>query len=165
MKCDGENCEERKRLRWKIFRILMFLAGLSLLAYIPYKMITQPQAMVGLYGILFPSSSALALTGMLFAAKPSLAHRLPLVLSLPTGFLAAGWLVIGLKCIPTLTNSVITHPLGGLFAALHMSLQHVVLSVSLAALLLAPQATYAFFSVPQPEPPGEPVAPMPNVAS
>ncbi len=155
MKCDGESCEGKKRRRWKIYRMLMFLAGLSLLGYIPYKMIAQPQTMVGLYGILFPSSSVLALAGVVFALKPALAHRLPLLLSLPTGILAAGWLVTGLECVPTFARAIMTHPLGGLFATAHMSLQHVILSVSLAALVLAPRATYEFFGLAQPEEPGE----------
>ena len=63
------NCEARKCRRWKAFRSLLFIAGLTLLAYVPYKMINQPEAMVGLYGILFPSSSVLALAAK-FAATP-----------------------------------------------------------------------------------------------
>ena len=145
------NCEARKCRRWKAFRGLLFIAGLTLLAYIPYKMTNQPQAMVGLYGILFPSSSVLALAAMLYAWKPSLAHRTTLWVGVPMGLLAAGWLTTGLECIPTLTRAIMTHPLGGLFAAFHMSLQHVVLSFGLGTLVVAPRATYEFFGVPLPE--------------
>ena len=148
--CDGDNCEGRNRRRFKAYRLLMFLAGLSLMGYVPYKMLAQPEAMTGLYGILFPSSLVLAIAGMFFAVRPALAHRMPLFLSIPTGLLAAGWLTTGLECVPTFAKLILTHPLGGLFATAHMSLQHVVLSVSLAMLVLAPRATYEFFGVPQP---------------
>ena len=145
------NCEARKCRRWRVFRSLLFIAGLTLLAYVPYKMIHQPEAMVGLYGILFPSSAVLALAAMLYAWKPSLAHRTSLWLSLPMGLLAAGWLTTGFECIPTLTRAVMTHPLGGLFATFHMALQHVVVSIGLGTLVVAPRATYEFFGVPLPE--------------
>ncbi|HSF15159.1 MAG TPA: hypothetical protein VLK65_06370 [Vicinamibacteria bacterium] len=137
----------KKFSRLTIFRALMFVAGVTLLGYIPYKMIVQPETMTGLYGVLFPSASVLAITGVSLGLKPSLAHKMPFALRLPMGLLAAGWLTTGLECIPTLTRSIMMHPLGGLFATMHMALQHVILSIGLGTLLMAPRATHAFLGV------------------
>jgi hypothetical protein len=140
-----------------LFRWVIFLAAASLAGYIPFKYMTQPQAMTGLYGFLFPLSSVLATGGMLFAWRPGLVFRIPFFLRAPVGVIAAGWIGTGLLCIPSLTHSMLTSPFGGLFATFHMLAQHVVLSMALGSLVVAPRATYAHFGLPVPERPKDTV--------
>lgn len=142
------NAETKQRLdAWKAFRAVIFLAAASLAIYIPYKYATQLHATEGLYAFLFPLSSVLALGGIVFAWKPALVFRIPFLLRAPVGLIAAGWIGTGLLCIPSLMQTTLN---GGLFATFHLLVQHVVLSISLGTLVLAPRATYAHFGLQPP---------------
>lgn len=140
-----------RRPGWMVYRIGMFLAAASLAVYIPYKYATQLHAISGLYALLFPLSGILAILGMVYAVRPGLALRTPVVLRAIVGGLAVGWIATGALCIPSLTEQVVQSPGAGLFAVFHMSTQHIVLSFLVAALALAPQALYRQFGVPVPE--------------
>lgn len=133
---------EKSRRSWSAYRWVMFLAAASLAVYIPYKYATQLHAIRGLYAFLFPLSAVLALGGMALALRPGLALRLPLLARAAVGALAAGWIATGVLCVPTLAKQVMASPWGGLFATFHMLVQHVVLSLLVAALALAPRALF-----------------------
>lgn len=144
-------CSKRQRRAWWILRVLVFLAGSSLVGYIPYKYATQPDALVGIYGFLFPLSSLVALAGILLAVRPEIGFRLPFWLRTGLATIAMGWIATGVLCIPTLTNTVIAAPLRGLFATFHMTAQHVFLSFAVVFGFLAPQLVYSWFSLATPD--------------
>lgn len=144
------------RGQWMVFRWTMFLTAASLAVYIPYKYLTALHAIEGAYALLFPFSAVLALGGILLAAKPERAFRLPLAVRAPVTLIAAGWIYTGALCVPSLAQSILTHPFGGLFATFHMLAQHVVLSTLVGLLVAAPKTTFTWMGLPAPEAPMEP---------
>ena len=141
----------RKRSHaWLTFRIVMLAAAVSLGIYIPYKYATQLHAIDGLYAVLFPLSSVLTIAGIALGVRPGLAFRLPRPGRAAVGAVAAGWLATGVLCVPSLTETTLQTPVAGLFASFHMLVQHVVLSLGVAALVLAPRTTYARFGMAPP---------------
>ncbi|MBA3562568.1 MAG: hypothetical protein H0W33_00870 [Gammaproteobacteria bacterium] len=122
-----------------IFRIALFAAAASLAAYIPYKYATQLHAISGSYALLFPLSSVLALAGMALAIRPRAACQCGGLVRGGIGALAVLWMATGLLCVGMLTASVLSNPLQGLIAAVHMVAQHVFLSLSLLAFVLMPE--------------------------
>lgn len=135
---------------WTVYRWVMFAAAASLAAYIPYKYATKLHAIEGLYAFLFPLSSVLAIAGIVLAIRPGLVFRVPLLPRAVVGAVAVGWMATGMLCAKSLTLGVIENPGPGTFAVFHMLVQHVVLSVQVAALALAPRALYQQLGV---EPP------------
>ena len=137
---------------WLAFRAVMLVTAASLAIYIPYKYATQLHAIDGLYAVLFPLSSVLAIAGVALGVRPALAFRLPTPARAAVGAIAGSWLMTGVLCIPSLTETTLEAPAAGLFATFHMLAQHVVLSLAVSALVLAPRATYARFGVEPPAP-------------
>lgn len=132
---------------WMVFRGVMLIAAASLGVYIAYKTGTQPHAFTGLYAVLFPLSVVVTLAGLALAIEPALAFRAPAWTRAAVGLAAAGWLANGMLCTPSLAKMTLSAPLAGLFATGHMVLQHVVLTVAVAVLALAPHATYRWFGL------------------
>ena len=122
-----------------LFRAALFAAAASLAAYIPYKYATQLHAVSGLYAFLFPLSALLAASGMIVAVKPEKACDCGATMRAGVAALAGLWLVVGMMCVGTLTQSVLDHPLHGSIATFHMLAQHVFLSLSLIAFASAPR--------------------------
>ena len=122
-----------------LFRAALFAAAASLAAYIPYKYATQFHAVSGLYAFLFPLSALLAAAGMAVAVKPGKACDCGVTMRTGLAALAGLWLVTGMMCVGTLTQSVLENPLHGSIATFHMFAQHVFLSRSLIAGAWAPQ--------------------------
>ena len=122
-----------------LFRAALFAAAASLAAYIPYKYATQLHAVSGLYAFLFPLSALLAAAGMIVAVKPEKACDCSATMRTGVAALAGLWLVVGMMCVGTLTQSVLDHPLHGSIATFHMLAQHVFLSLSLIAFAWAPR--------------------------
>ena len=120
-------------------RAALFGAGASLAAYIVYKYATQLHATSGLYAFLFPLSALLAAAGMIVAVKPEKACDCGATMRTGVGALAGLWLVTGMLCVGSLTQSVIEHPLRGSLATLQMLAQHVFLSLALIAFAWAPR--------------------------
>lgn len=127
-----------RSMTW-LFRAALFAAAASLAAYIPYKYATQFHAISGLYAFLFPLSAVLAAVGMIVAVKPETACDCGTTMRTGLAALAGLWLVTGMMCVGTLTQSVLENPLRGLIATFHMFAQHVFLSLSLIAFAWAPQ--------------------------
>ncbi len=132
----------------------MVAAAVSLAFYIPYKYATQLHAIDGMYAVMFPLSSILAIAGIVLGLRPGLTLHLSLPVRVGAGVIAAGWLATGMLCVPSLTEMTLETPAAGLFAFFHMLVQHVVLSFGVAALVLAPRATYTRFGVELPAPGG-----------
>lgn len=130
---------------WIALRLALVVGGVTLAGYIPFKYATEPHALRGLYGFLFPLSPVLAAAGVALGLKPHLAVRAPVWLRTGLAALAVGWVATGLLCIPSLVSMIRRSPGAGLFALSHMLLQHVALSVGVAALALAPQALHRRF--------------------
>ena len=141
-------------LAW-LFRVALFAAAASLAAYIPYKYSTQLHAVSGLYAFLFPLSALLAVAGMIVAIKPAKACDCGATMRTGVAALSGLWLVTGMMCVGTLTQSVLEHPLHGSIATFHMLAQHVFLSLSLIAFAWAPQRMAKSLGVaptPRPQP-------------
>ena len=122
-----------------LFRIVLFAAGATLAAYIPFKYATQLHAVTGLYAFLFPLSSILALAGMVLAIRPQTGCDCSTIVRTGAGGLAILWLATGLLCVPSLTEMTLKSPAGGAIASGHMLLQHVFLSLSVLAFALLPR--------------------------
>lgn len=135
---------------WTIYRLAVLAAGASLAVYIPFKYATQLHAISGLYAFLFPLSAVLAVAGAVAGLKPDLIFQGPLWARAVLGVIGAGWLATGMLCVPSLASLTLKTPVAGLVAVAHMLLQHVVLSLGVVALALAPEATYRLFGVPVP---------------
>jgi len=129
----------RPPIGWTLFRVGLLAAALSLAAYIPYKYATQLHAIQGLYAFLFPLSAVLAVVGIVLALQPKKACDCSAGVRAGIGVLAGLWLVTGVLCVPTLVEAITKNPAGGLFAAFHMSAQHVFLSLAIIAFAVAPR--------------------------
>lgn len=127
-----------------IFKVALLAAAVSLLGYIPYKYLTHPHAIKGLYAFLFPLSSVVAVAAIAFALFPQRMLQLPLSVRAGIGSIATVWIITGLLCVPTLAAQTLTAPAAGLFATFHMIVQHVFLSLSVVALVLAPHFNRAW---------------------
>ena len=123
-----------------VLRIAIFAAAVSLLAYVPYKYLTQLHALRGLYAFLFPLSSFVAIAGIGIAIDSRIVLKLPWLARAGIGSIATLWLVTGILCVPSLVETALTSPATGLFAMFHMAAQHVFLSLAVVATLLTPQA-------------------------
>lgn len=122
----------------RIFRIALFLAGLSLAAYIPFKYATHLHATTGLYAFLFPFSGLLALGGMMMAVKPRIACNCSVAMRAGFGVLSLLWMVAGMMCAKSLAAAVMHNPLLGSTAVFQMTAQHIFLSLSMLAFALLP---------------------------
>ena len=128
-----------------VFRVALFAAAASLAIYIPIKYATNLHAMQGLYGFLFPLSGILALAGMVLAIKPRVSCScgdMDAQISVPmragVAAIAVLWLANGILCVPTLA-AIYQHSFwGAAFAAVHLTAQHIFLSLSVIAFTLAP---------------------------
>lgn len=123
-----------------LFRIGLFAAGASLAFYIPFKYATQLHTVTGLYAVLFPLSGLLALAGMVLAVRPQTGCDCSTIVRAAGGGLALLWLATGLLCIPSLSETILKTPAGGLIATAHMLLQHVFLALGILAFAVAPRA-------------------------
>ncbi len=128
-----------------ILRVGLFLIAASLALYIPYKYAFQPHAITGLYAFAFPFSGLLALGGMALAIKPEAACDCSGSMRAGFGLIAALWMVVGLRCIPSLAEMVQESPLRGGFATFQMTAQHIVLSLAVLAFAIAPGQTARLF--------------------
>ncbi len=124
-------------LRWT-FRVALFASAAWLALYIPFKYATQLHAVGGLYGFVFPLSSALALAGMILAWKPNSACDCSVPIRAGVGAIAALWLVTGMLCVNSLADGIAQNPLRGTFAAFQMVAQHVFLALGLLAFAFMP---------------------------
>ena len=122
-----------------LFRIVLFAAGATLAAYIPFKYVTQLHAVTGIYAFLFPLSSLLALAGMVLAIRPQTGCDCSTIVRTGAGGLAILWLATGLLCIPSLAETMLESPAGGAIASGHMLLQHIFLSLSILAFAVMPR--------------------------
>lgn len=137
----------------KVFRLAVFLAGLSLAAYIPYKYATQLHAISGMYAFLFPLSGLLALAGIVVACKPETACDCGVPMRAGVGALAVTWMATGLMCVKSLAAGIMDDPLQGTIATFHMAVQHVFLSLSLLAFAFLPERMVRLLGRPVPERP------------
>jgi hypothetical protein len=146
----GMNCGEatlgpkKGRRGWRGFRILLFLAGLSLVGYVGYRYsFFQPPDHGSLYGTIFPLSLLLAVVGMVLAFQPYALARVPgqAGMALRSGLTVYGgaWMATGLMCASSLAKGMAEVPLGGSIDMLHMLFQHVFLPVAVVALAWAPE--------------------------
>ena len=120
-----------------IFRIALFLAAASLAAYIPFKYATSLHAISGLYAFMFPLSGILAIAGMAFAIKPTMACDCGGGLDSSVAGVSVLWGVTGMACTGSLFSMVMATPTAGLFATFHMLAQHIFLPASLLAFIFA----------------------------
>ncbi|MBA3496003.1 MAG: hypothetical protein H0T86_02740 [Gemmatimonadales bacterium] len=135
-----------------VLRGVILVAAVSLGAYIAFKTATHPHAFTGAYAVLFPLSIIVTIAGVVFAIEPALALRTPVWIRAAVGIAAAGWLANGMLCVRSLAETTLHAPLAGLFATGHMVLQHVVLTLGVAAFTLAPRAVYRWFALEAPAP-------------
>lgn len=132
-------CKETRR-RWRILRALLLLAGVSLVAYMPYKAITQYDALQQIYGPWFLQGGVVAVAALLFFWRPGVAAGTPMVLRLAVGAAALLWLRTGLACTPGLVKQITESIPAGGFAWFHMTAQHIFLSLGVLAFAVAPRA-------------------------
>ncbi len=135
-----------------VLRAILFLSAATLALYIPFKYATQLHAITGLYAFLFPLSGLLAAGGLVLAVKPEVACDCSTAMRIGGGGLAFGWMATGLMCTASLTEMIREMPLGGSIAMVHMLAQHVVLSMAIFALAVAPARTARMFGAPVPLP-------------
>lgn len=131
-------CKETRKRR-KLLRWALLLAGLSLAAYMPYKAIASADVLEKIYGPWFLQGMVVAVTGVLFIARPSFAARLPLILRMAVFASALLWMRTGLACTPHLLEGLSVSLGPGLFAWFHMLTQHVFLALGVAAIAAAPR--------------------------
>ena len=123
-----------------LLRFVLLASALSLAAYIVYKLATQMHATEGIYYAVFPLSSLLAAAGIMLATQPQTACSCSKMTRFTMGGLAAAWAVTGLVCSPALVEAIGNSPAAGIFATLHMLVQHVLLSGFIIAFALWPRA-------------------------
>jgi len=128
-----------------LFKAALLVSAVSLLVYIPYKYVTHLHAIKGLYAFMFPLSSVVALAGIALALIPQRVLQLPFYVRAGIGSIATVWMITGLLCIPALVGQTLTAPASGLFATFQMFAQHVFLSLSVVALVLAPHVNRRWF--------------------
>jgi len=134
---DDCSCETKRR--WKAFRVLLLLAGVSLVAYMPYKALVHYDKLQDIYGPWFIQGAVVAMAGVLFAVRPGAVLRSPVWMRLGVGLAALLWMRTGLACTPSLLSSIqASLPKGG-FAMFHMLTQHVFLSAGVIAMVAAPR--------------------------
>ena len=80
---------------WGSCRFILLALVVSLPAYVPFKYATQLHAIDGLYALLFPFSSVIALAGIALAVRPALGFQLPLWLRAGVSVLSVGWIATG----------------------------------------------------------------------
>lgn len=134
--------ERRKEITGRLLRLALAVTALSLWVYIPYRYMTRPPQLDGLigtsYALLFPLAALLALWGFAAAWRPERLRRLadgddtggpgtPFRWIL--GSYGAAWLVMGLFCVPSLSQLAAISPVKGLFSTIHMTAQHVFLGL------------------------------------
>ena len=140
-KSDDQGCGcSKTRRRWQVLRALLVLAGLSLMAYMPLKALTQYDKLSDIYGPWFLQGMVVAVAGTLFAYRPGFAARLPLVVRAAVAVSALLWLRTGLACTPHLITTIQASLGPGLVAWFHMSTQHVFLSLGVVAFAIVPKA-------------------------
>jgi hypothetical protein len=128
------------------FKAALLVSAVSLLAYIPFKYVTQLHAIKGLYAFMLPLSSVVALAGIALALFPKRVLQLPFFVRAGIGSIATIWMITGLLCIPVLVGQSLIAPASGLFATFQMFAQHVFLSLSVVALVLAPHVNRGWFN-------------------
>lgn len=136
--------DRKQRFAEVVFKIALLASAASLLGYIPYKYLTHPHAIKGLYAFLFPLSAVVAVAAIALALFPQRVLQLPTSVRAGIGSIATAWLITGLLCVPTLAAQTLLAPASGLFATFHMIVQHVFLSLSVVALVLAPHVNRAW---------------------
>jgi len=91
-----------------------------------------------MYAFLFPLSGFLALAGMILAVRPKACGCSVGIRSGIAG-LSLLWMGTGMLCVGMLTKTILLSPSWGvIFAAFHLTSQHVFLSLSLLVFALAP---------------------------
>ena len=135
-----------------VFRGAVFLAAVSLAAYIPYKYATQLHATSGLYAFAFPLSGLLALAGIVVAVRPQTACDCGAPMRAGVGVVSLLWMATGMMCVASLASGVMHDPLLGSIASFHMVAQHVFLSLSLLAFAIWPAQMVRWLGRELPEP-------------
>jgi hypothetical protein len=153
---DGAAVSAYGAVGWLAFRVLLFVAGLSLVGYIAYRYsFYRPPDHGTVYGIIFPLSFVLAVAGMTLAFLPYALARLrgQAGNALRGGLSVYGgvWMATGLLCASSLAQGAVAAPLGGSVDMLHMLFQHVFLPASVVALAWAPERVARWLNAP-PEP-------------
>ena len=120
------------------FRITLLAAALTLMVFIPFKYATQLHTISGIYAFIFPLSSILALAGIALAFKPRMSCDCSKMTRFGFGGVAVVWLANGLLCVPSLENLIAQNPWGGTIATIHMSVQHIFLSLVIIAFAVVP---------------------------
>lgn len=128
---------------WMTFRVIFFLAGISLVGYVAYRYtLFSPPDHGSLYGKVFPLALPFALLAMLLAVRPRLFEGLSgqagLATRSVTTVFAGVWMATGLMCAASFSNAIVAAPLGGTFDMVHMLSDHVFLPVAIVALAWAP---------------------------
>lgn len=121
-----------------IFRVALFAVAASLAGYIVFKYATSLHATEGLYALLFPFSSILALVGITFAVKPMTSCDCSLEFRAGVTGLSVAWMATGMNCVSSLANTIAISPAAGSFAAFQMVSQHLLLPIAILGFLYAP---------------------------
>lgn len=133
--------KKRRHFTQTALRLAVFAAAVSLFAYVPYRYLTHPPALRGLYGFLFPLSPLLAIAGFGIAIDARTLLKLPLLVRAVIVTLAVLWLAAGIVCVPLLLEEISMAPGRGLAASFQMLAQHIFLSSAVAGALLVPEAS------------------------
>lgn len=145
-----------------VARVLLGLIAFSLIFYVPYRYAVNPPGFGSfsgtVYAILFPLSILLASAALLVSFRPDLLARLRGGGALGSGafrwtlgLYGAGWMAIGMMCVPSLTALTASEPLQGLFAMTHMTAQHVVLGFVAIATAWRPEMMGSLFGARLPD--------------
>jgi len=121
-----------------LFRVALFAVAASLAGYIIFKYATSLHATEGLYALLFPFSSILALVGISFAVKPMTSCDCSVEFRAGVGGLSVAWMATGMNCVSSLANTIAVSPGAGSFAAFQMVSQHILLPMAILGFLYAP---------------------------
>jgi len=121
-----------------LFRVALFAVATSLAGYIVFKYATSLHATEGLYALLFPFSSILALVGITFAVKPMTSCDCSVEFRAGVGGLSVAWMATGMNCVSSLANTIAVSPAAGSFAAFQMVSQHILLPMAILGFLYAP---------------------------
>lgn len=143
-------------------RVLLGLIALSLLLYVPYRYAVNPPGFGSfsgaVYATLFPLSMVLAAAALVVSLRPGLLGRLrggglpgSAGFRWTLGLYGAGWMAIGMMCVPSLTALTASEPLQGLFAMTHMTAQHVVLGFAAIATAWRPDLVGSLLGVEMPD--------------
>ena len=144
---NSQTISDQNNRGWTTFRIALFAAAAWLVFYIIYRYTTQLHTINGYYAFVFPLSTFVAIAGMYLAIKPKSACDCGGGLRTGIGTIAGAWMVVGLICVPSLTQHIINSPASGLFASFQMLAQHVFLSLSVIAFAAFPKRMLALFGL------------------